>query len=85
MNPDDFVVNPDGEVAANYEMDSMILSAVRKQALQALYFERKLELGMEGKRFFDLRRWNQAEPELDRIIDFEQQFLPLAYSGAEPS
>jgi hypothetical protein len=27
-------------------------------ALQAIYFERKLELAMEGNRFFDLQRWD---------------------------
>ena len=81
-NPEDFVVNPDGNVAANYEIDLYDSFGSKEEALQALYFERKLELGLEGKRFFDLRRWNQAEPELNRIIDFEKQFLPLAYSGA---
>ena len=81
-NPDDFVVNPDGNVAADYEVQPYAAFASKDAALQALYFERKLELGLEGKRFFDLRRWNQAEPELTRIINFEKQFLPLAYTGA---
>lgn len=36
-------------------------------ALTALYFERKLELAMEGHRFFDISRWGIAKQELDAI------------------
>jgi len=40
-------------------------------ALKAIYFERKLELAMEGHRFFDLARWGIAETTLNTYFDYE--------------
>ncbi|GAB3913366.1 RagB/SusD family nutrient uptake outer membrane protein [Larkinella knui] len=40
-------------------------------ALNAIYFERKLELAMEGHRFFDLVRWGIAEPVLNAYFTYE--------------
>ncbi|MBO9641414.1 MAG: RagB/SusD family nutrient uptake outer membrane protein, partial [Siphonobacter aquaeclarae] len=40
-------------------------------ALKAIYFERKLELAMEGHRFFDLSRWGIAETTLNAYIKYE--------------
>jgi len=40
-------------------------------ALKAIYFERKLELAMEGQRFFDLSRWGIAAPTLNAFFQFE--------------
>ena len=77
------ITNDDGSEAANYQISLYPSFNGQQAALRALYFERKLELSGEGHRFFDLRRWGLAEPELNRIIDFEQQFLPIAYAGAE--
>lgn len=34
--------------------------ADKTYARQAIHFERKIELGMEGQRFFDLQRWDQG-------------------------
>ncbi len=72
-----------GEDASNYSISEYESFGSADEARRALYFERKLELSGEGHRFFDLRRWNLAETELNRIIDFEKQFLPLPYRGAE--
>lgn len=38
----------------------------------ALRFERKLELGMEGHRYFDLNRWGITVTELNRILTYEK-------------
>jgi hypothetical protein len=37
-------------------------------AMKALMFERRLEFGMEGPRFFDLVRWGIAEPVLNAYL-----------------
>jgi hypothetical protein len=73
----------DGSLAANYQIALYDAFSGKDAALRALYFERKLELSGEGHRFFDLRRWGLADSELNRIVDFEQQFLPVAYANAE--
>jgi hypothetical protein len=40
-------------------------------ALKAIYFERKLELGMEGHRFFDIVRWGIAQQALAAYFSFD--------------
>lgn len=52
---------PNGNFAANG----------KDYALKAIYFERKLELGMEGKRFFDLVRWGIAQQTLNAYFNYE--------------
>jgi hypothetical protein len=46
--------------------------------------ERKLELGMEGHRFFDLNRWGITETELTRVLSYEKGTAlgTLAYGTA---
>lgn len=41
-------------------------------AFKALKFERRLEFGMEGPRFFDLVRWGEAEPVLNSYLTVEK-------------
>jgi hypothetical protein len=43
-------------------------------ALKAIYFERKLELAMEGYRYFDLSRWGLAASVLNAFFQYEGQF-----------
>ncbi len=41
------------------------------EAMHAIKFERKLELGQEGHRYYDLQRWGEVVSELQRIMDYE--------------
>lgn len=46
-------------------------------AMQAVQFETRLELAMEGHRFFDLVRWGIAEPVLNAYYAREKTIRPL--------
>ncbi len=63
--------------AANYVIGAYPAGAFSSQAvaLKAIYFERKLELAMEGYRFYDLVRWGIAEPTLNAYFAYEGQFV----------
>jgi hypothetical protein len=45
-------------------------------ALQAVKLERRLELAMEGQRFFDLRRWGDADTVIANYIAVEKNRIP---------
>lgn len=61
--------------AANYSVKpypaGTFASKGQAYALKAVYFERKLELAMEGHRFFDLVRWGQADVAINAYFAFE--------------
>jgi hypothetical protein len=46
--------------AANYKVGLYTVFADQAYARKAVRFERKIELAMEGHRFFDLQRWGSA-------------------------
>jgi len=72
-NPDGFVKEEDGLTpAANYVIDLYPAFPDTSFALKAIRFERKLELGQEGHRYYDLQRWDKVLSELNRILEFEK-------------
>lgn len=85
-NPDGFVKEDDGTTdAANYVIgtyDDAFASA--DAAMDALMMERKLELGMEGHRLFDMKRRGQAwvVSEANRILDYEKPLRSSLYGNA---
>ena len=64
--------------ASNYRIGLYSESqfSTKEDALAALRFERKLELALEGQRWYDLARWGIIQSELSDYIDYEQQYLP---------
>jgi hypothetical protein len=63
-------------LAANYKIGAYPPGAFTSQdyALKAIYFERKLELAMEGYRYFDLSRWGLAATVINAYFQFEGQY-----------
>lgn len=55
-----------------YKVEQYLSFPSKEYALKALMFERRLEFGMEGPRFFDLVRWGIAEPVLNAYLDEEK-------------
>lgn len=76
------ILNADGEEAANYEVDLYDSFSSRDEAIEALRFERKLELSGEGHRKYDLVRWGIAAAELNDYLEYENMFLSSPFSGA---
>jgi hypothetical protein len=48
----------------------------------AVRYERRLELAMEGQRFFDLRRWGIADSTLNKYLTRERTRIPYLASAA---
>ena len=54
---------------ADYRIGNYLAFPTQAFAREAVRNERRLELAMEGQRFFDLRRWGQAAPVLNGYLD----------------
>lgn len=59
--------------------------ADKPQARTRIYFERKLELAMEGHRFFDLVRWGVAEEYLNNFYGYEGTFISTRQGHFTPN
>ena len=86
-NPAGFVKEADGTTnAANYVINQYPVTGApfdtQVNARRALRFERKLELGMEGHRYFDLQRWGNAVTELNRVLTYEKTQRAVLYGPA---
>ena len=82
-----FVKEADGTTnAANYVINPYPGSGApfdtQANARVALYMERKLELGMEGHRYFDLQRWGIVQTELNRVLTYEKTVRSSLYGSA---
>jgi hypothetical protein len=64
--------NPTTTPAANYQISLYTTLGDQANARIILRMERKLELGQEGHRFFDLNRWGITVAELNRILTYEK-------------
>ncbi|CAN5574873.1 RagB/SusD family nutrient uptake outer membrane protein [soil metagenome] len=72
-NPEGFVKHEDGTPAANYVINEYTNPWTdQAAALKAVRFERRLELAMEGHRFFDLVRWGIAAETLNKYLTEER-------------
>ncbi len=69
--------------AANYKIGMYTTSefSSKESALEAIYFERKLELALEGHRFFDLVRWGIAEKTLNDYFQYQGQLTTDVRGG----
>lgn len=73
-NADGFVKLEDGVTpAANYYIKPYSIFPDKEFARKAVRFERRIELGMEGHRFFDLVRWKIAAEEINAYFMKEKE------------
>ncbi|MDO1449138.1 RagB/SusD family nutrient uptake outer membrane protein [Rhodocytophaga aerolata] len=73
QNPEGFVKRADGTAAATYVIGTYTTPWIdAATARKAVRFERRLELAMEGHRFFDLVRWGIAAETLNTYLAKER-------------
>jgi hypothetical protein len=66
----------DGGNAAAYKVSQYTSFPSADYARNALHFERRMELAMEGSRWFDLVRWGIAKQVIESYSAFEGKYLP---------
>ena len=70
------VKTADDKLAADYKIEPYRMFSSVDFARNAIRFERKLELAMEGHRRFDLVRWGIADPVMDAYYAHECTHIP---------
>lgn len=89
--PDNITKLADGTPAANYKIATYPASHAaftdKATCIKAVRMERKLELAMEGQRWFDLQRWggDYMSDELGDYIEYEGNYIPKFKSASKLS
>lgn len=68
---------------ATYVVSPYLVFPDKDFAREAVRFERKLELALEGHRFFDLVRWGIAEREINEYLAYDGAKLTTNLGGAK--
>ena len=68
-------VNDPAQPAANYVVEPYPSFADAADALKKIKYERRIELAMEGHRFFDLTRWGEAETVINTYVANEERTI----------
>ncbi len=68
-------VDGSGNDAANYVVEPYGSFPNQEYAIKAVRFERRLELGMEGQRLFDIRRWGNGVQVMNDYITNEARTI----------
>ena len=66
-----------GQAVANYQVKPYPSFPNQEYARKAVRMERRLELAMEGHRFFDLVRWGIAKNVIESYSSFEGSIIPV--------
>jgi len=72
------VLTGSGHPAADYSVKPYPSFPSQDYARNAVRFERRLELALEGQRFFDLVRWGTAKTTLESYHNFEKNYTAAA-------
>ena len=71
-NSTSMLIDIQRQPVSNYKVGLYASFASKAEATKALRFERRLELAMEGARFFDLVRWGVADQVLNQYFQKEK-------------
>jgi starch-binding outer membrane protein, SusD/RagB family len=74
--------NPNSAAVFKYDVQPYPAFPDQATARAALHRERRLELGLEGFRFFDLVRWGIAKQTLDQYFKDESQRRPYLQAAS---